>query len=841
MTKAALRTYIETYIKNSSVEAFTNLRLQTALLEMVDDALTSSVGDAANTTALQLLSGADFTYVIVTGSGIYEYSSTGTANGTTIFAATGGGTWNQRYSVDATTDAADFTALSALSGANYKYVFVTDEGVFKYLSSGTPNGTTIFAASGGGTWNLVFNAGVDTPQLSTPVLTLTVISDTQINATWASVTDAANYQLYMATASDFTGETLVYDGALLLFNSTGLSASTTYYFRLKARGYERMNSAFDSDTATTDETVAILITANRIFQHDFSQVANNRVFNMLGGNTENDNLIGLSEQHFVRVATFAPPYFNSNECTLTPGFTNKDGKQTAYRCETLSGATVSGTTGNWAGERIQGRTFTAGAKKLSLFVKSNTGSTQIMRMAYGNSTDISSDITVPTTWTEVEWTFTHLGDSDKLNFVINGSAGTPLDILIDKVSLKAQTSLVPYVTPKLDFFLGHDGTTESNDPTLISGKGLAFDGAQFAMAISDEIVNTPTLSVYWVGKITTTSAGYGFTVSTGYGDIGFELVAGKGGTVDHIFPPYFRVRNSGTSRAPAQTLKLADNSVHVLTGVYDGAYTYLYVDGILFAKTPYVGGSVSINRLLLSDSDAIGDRFMTGEGYDAVGYTDAHTAEQVMNNYLALSAIAAAKGITMAANDTFIVTTGDSLSDVDQSGTWPRKACYLFTTNVLSENVAVVGRTMKPGINSIENDAVLIDSYYDASRTNNILNVFIGANDIAAPTGFIAADFVDDLKAFCLARRVVGWKICVCTLLARTVNDSIANRNAVNPLIVADTSFYDARVDLHLDATIGTDAACLNATYFPDGTHLSDAGYEIIAPLVKAKWDTLIM
>ena len=98
MTKAALRTYIKKYIKNSSVEAFTNLRLQTALLEMADDALTSSVGDAANTTALQLLSGSDFTYVIVTGSGIYEYSSTGTANGTTIFAATGGGTWNQIFS-----------------------------------------------------------------------------------------------------------------------------------------------------------------------------------------------------------------------------------------------------------------------------------------------------------------------------------------------------------------------------------------------------------------------------------------------------------------------------------------------------------------------------------------------------------------------------------------------------------------------------------------------------------------------------------------------------------------------------------------------------------------------
>lgn len=94
MTKAQLVAYIETYIRNSSVESFTNYRLQTALLELANDAASDALGDAANTTALQLLSGADYTYVIVTGSGIYEYSTTGTPNGTTIFAATGGGTWN---------------------------------------------------------------------------------------------------------------------------------------------------------------------------------------------------------------------------------------------------------------------------------------------------------------------------------------------------------------------------------------------------------------------------------------------------------------------------------------------------------------------------------------------------------------------------------------------------------------------------------------------------------------------------------------------------------------------------------------------------------------------------
>jgi len=193
MTNTERRQYILDYIKNSSVEAFTNLRLQTLLLELNDDLTAAQTTDAADTTALQLLSGANFTYVIVTGSGIYKYASTG-----------------------------------------------------------TPNGTTIFAASGGGVWNLVFNAGVDTPQLSTPVLVLTVVGSTAIDADWAAVTDASNYQLYRATASDFTGETLIYDGALLTFSSTGLATGTQYYFRIKARGYERMNSEFDTDTATTE-------------------------------------------------------------------------------------------------------------------------------------------------------------------------------------------------------------------------------------------------------------------------------------------------------------------------------------------------------------------------------------------------------------------------------------------------------------------------------------------------------------------------------------------------------------------------------------------------------------
>jgi hypothetical protein len=45
---------------------------------------------------------------------------------------------------------ANTAALSGLLGTDYKYALVTDVGVFEFASSGTPNGTTIFAASGSG-------------------------------------------------------------------------------------------------------------------------------------------------------------------------------------------------------------------------------------------------------------------------------------------------------------------------------------------------------------------------------------------------------------------------------------------------------------------------------------------------------------------------------------------------------------------------------------------------------------------------------------------------------------------------------------------------------------------
>jgi len=56
------------------------------------------------------------------------------------------------------TQVLDTTELQALSGANYRNVVVKDNGIYKWKASGTPNGTTIFAATGGGIYEKQFGA-----------------------------------------------------------------------------------------------------------------------------------------------------------------------------------------------------------------------------------------------------------------------------------------------------------------------------------------------------------------------------------------------------------------------------------------------------------------------------------------------------------------------------------------------------------------------------------------------------------------------------------------------------------------------------------------------------------
>lgn len=58
------------------------------------------------------------------------------------------------------------------------------------------------------------------------------ISSTSIGVKWQAISGATSYKIYRSTNSAFTGETLIYSGTGLNFIDTGLTATTTYYYKL---------------------------------------------------------------------------------------------------------------------------------------------------------------------------------------------------------------------------------------------------------------------------------------------------------------------------------------------------------------------------------------------------------------------------------------------------------------------------------------------------------------------------------------------------------------------------------------------------------------------------------
>lgn len=137
--------------------------------------------------------------------------------------------------------------------------------------------------------------------------------------------------------------------------------------------------------------------------------------------------------------------------------------------------------------------------------------------------------------------------------------------------------------------------------------------------------------------------------------------------------------------------------------------------------------------------------------------------------------------------------------------------------------------------------AAKIDPLYDTNISANkrILIFWEGTNHIATTVSSDASVFYNAIKSYCEARKLVGWKIIVGTILPRggTMANSAnyeAVRTAVNQSIrdafAAEETWLDAIADVGADTTIGESGDSANTTYYnTDQIHLKDAGQTIAA------------
>ena len=147
------------------------------------------------------------------------------------------------------------------SGGPWNQIASLAENVVSYSNTGLADGTTYYyrvkAFNGAGDSSPSTTASATTPSLPTPTppptptgFIATAVSSSQIDLGWIDVTGETSYVIERSTSSTFTQiASPVADSTS--YSNTGLTASTTYYYRIKAVNSDG-SSGYASTSATTN-------------------------------------------------------------------------------------------------------------------------------------------------------------------------------------------------------------------------------------------------------------------------------------------------------------------------------------------------------------------------------------------------------------------------------------------------------------------------------------------------------------------------------------------------------------------------------------------------------------
>lgn len=188
---------------------------------------------------------------------------------------------------------------------------------------------------------------------------------------------------------------------------------------------------------------------------------------------------------------------------------------------------------------------------------------------------------------------------------------------------------------------------------------------------------------------------------------------------------------------------------------------------------------------------------------------------------------------------TFIKCVADSLTaglGATGFGNYPAQLqLYYDPAFVGVRNYGVPSATIA---NAVTN-APLIDGNWPTFVNRKIVCAWVGTNSLYF--GVSAASTYSQYVAYCQARQLAGEKVVAFTILPRddagTPPTFDADRLAVNALIVANfTTFANVLANV---AAIPQLSDPDNATYYADHVHLTNAGYALVAPVVKTAIDSI--
>ncbi len=226
----------------------------------------------------------------------------------------------------------------------------------------------------------------------------------------------------------------------------------------------------------------------------------------------------------------------------------------------------------------------------------------------------------------------------------------------------------------------------------------------------------------------------------------------------------------------------------------------------------------------------------------------AATAARTITPPLPQAAATAARAATSSAAATpvptapFLVFVGSSMTNgtgATGGNTYPQQTIARLQPTMYDTKVFAGGGRSITALSMSAPDQ--IDPAYAATRSKDIL---VLETDLTADGGG-EKDYADT-SAFCTARKAVGWRVVVLTILPRsgaryTWPTFEADRVTMNDTLRANwRGFADALADITVAPQLGTVAATKDPRYFnTDGTHPTDAGYAIMADIVAAAIRTL--
>jgi lysophospholipase L1-like esterase len=563
---------------------------------------------------------------------------------------------------------------------------------------------------------------------------------------------------------------------------------------------------------------ATLPQANLVAEYPLTEGIGAYAYNYASPVQPNYNLVGPSEQQFSATGIWSPVGMTAADLYAT----NPNGDFVASRLQATS-------TGGYLAIN-NGVAYVAGQQyTLSIYVASNTGAAQTIRMT-DNNVSYGPNITIPAAgWYRASYTFTASGTGTYVIPINQDAAGDHLDLLIWAVQLEIGSHPTTYVPQVYQMVNGGGPQTTAHQCAWVTA-GIdctVHSGASYMIAAGWQPIDLSVLTVYaavrWTGA--NVLAGYAPILSDNYNTPHFYLTGQDSGL------PFPRLRFNNLL-AYAYGANLDDGNWHIFAGEYDGANISLYLDGAQVAFYN-VGSSNPIQFSQLFLSNFANAAFWPGQiGYAAL-YSVAHSQATIGANIVTIRNIMAQRGVSIPALANLLVFEGDSITD-PTNGVTAASKYYALAQNAITPfpqgaNDAVSGS----GIATVVSRATTVDGWFSQVSGTRVLMLLIGANDM----GDGAATFEANLKAYCLARKAAspGLKVVVATLLPQTTTGFNTFRDAVNALIYADTSgWYDALADFAANETMGCDACAASTTYFPDGEHPSIAGHAILGPIAQA-------